>query len=306
MFVSLAKVCPLEFTSWIYDGSLLDLDHYDHKGVIDATPHITIPEWSPKEVPVKKRVRHFLCCEEPFVVLIFSLKIQRQPQFFVIKCILPFIIISSLSCFIFCLPPDNGERVSLGINTMLAFAVMSTMVADAMPSSSDIVPKISSYFFTIFVLDVASLVVNIWIINIQAKSYPVPRWVRVFVLKCCAVLVCLRHKNETPTASEMYKLPDANVSAEEMHGHVKNKVEDGDENTEFVEDMEPTDTRSILNEVKHITNKIHITQTTDKIREEWRSVARVLDRLAIVMFVIAMTTATLIMFIQALYVSREE
>ena len=269
----------------------MSFDSLDKTNTIDTSYYLSMPEWNLIGNKVTKYLRFYPSAPEPYDHMIFSLKLKREPQFFFVKCILPFVVFSSLSCFIFLLPPDNGERISLGINIMLGDTIMSAMVADSMPSSSDTIPRISLYFLTIFVSDAVCLIANVWIINIQAKRHPVPRWVRIIILKGLAVLVCLRYKTESYSASMMYMIPD--IAAPSTVGESsKNRVNGGPKGSAKLPHVQ-----DLLNEVKCITRKIHKAETADKIREDWMFIARVLDRVAFVMFVVSMTTATLIMFL---------
>ncbi len=296
----------LEFDSWTQDEAKLDYDHLDKSNRIDTSYYLSMPEWSLVGTGVTKSFRYYACCPGPFVKMIFSLKLRRQPQFFVVQCILPVVTIASLSCFIFFLPPNNEERVSFGTLLMLGNTVTSAMIADTMPSSSDTVPMICLYLITIFWLDVVSLIVNILIIKIQANKHPVPRWVRIIVLKGLAVLVCLRWKTESYSPSELYMVSNAHIFTPQ-HSRIKRPEHDKDNRREPNEyDADIPHAKSLLNEVKCITKKIYNTDTTNKTREEWMFVARVMDRLAIVVFVFCMATATLIMFLQAIHVFKEE
>ena len=47
---------------------------------------------------------------------------------------------SLLALLVFYLPPDSGEKVSLGITVLLSFSVFLLLVAENVPKTSEFVP----------------------------------------------------------------------------------------------------------------------------------------------------------------------
>ena len=67
--------------------------------------------------------------------------------------------ISVLTVTAFYLPPESGERITLVITNLLAMTVFMLLVADIMPSTSEVIPVISIYFSgTIFEVHYANWV----------------------------------------------------------------------------------------------------------------------------------------------------
>jgi nicotinic acetylcholine receptor, invertebrate len=80
---------------------------------------------------------------------------ERRPLFYVFNMIIPCILITFVSFFGFLIPPDSGEKVSLGLTTLLSMTVFLMVITENMPPNSDVgVPiiGISSFFFVIFLL----------------------------------------------------------------------------------------------------------------------------------------------------------
>ena len=65
-------------------------------------------------MPVKRSVNIYDCCPEPYIDIKFYIKIRRRTLFYVFNLILPCALIASLAPLVFTLPPDSGEKISLG------------------------------------------------------------------------------------------------------------------------------------------------------------------------------------------------
>lgn len=49
----------------------------------------------------------------------------------------------------FTLPPDSGEKLSLGVTILLSLTVFLNMVAETMPATSDAVPLLGKQILTL-------------------------------------------------------------------------------------------------------------------------------------------------------------
>ena len=62
-----------------------------------------------------------------------------QPTFYVQNLIVPCLAITITALMQFCLPPECGEKVSLGVTVLLAQTVFLLIVTDTLPPKSDTV-----------------------------------------------------------------------------------------------------------------------------------------------------------------------
>ena len=49
---------------------------------------------------------------------------------------------SAKKVLVFCLPPDSGEKIALGVTVLLAFSVFMLAIAEKMPETSESIPLI--------------------------------------------------------------------------------------------------------------------------------------------------------------------
>ena len=81
----------------------------------------------------------------------------------------------------FTLPPDSGEKLSLGVTILLSLTVFLNMVAETMPATSDAVPLLGTYFNCIMFMVASSVVSTILILNYHhrnADTHEMSEWVR--------------------------------------------------------------------------------------------------------------------------------
>uniref|UniRef100_A0A182QAB5 Uncharacterized protein n=1 Tax=Anopheles farauti TaxID=69004 RepID=A0A182QAB5_9DIPT len=124
--------CEMKFGSWTYDGNQLDLVLNSDEGG-DLSDFITNGEWYLIGMPGKKNTITYQCCPEPYVDITFTIQIRRRTLYYFFNLIVPCVLISSMALLGFTLPPDSGEKLTLGtyfncIMFMVASSVVLTVV----------------------------------------------------------------------------------------------------------------------------------------------------------------------------------
>lgn len=65
-------------------------------------------------MPGKKNTMTYQCCPEPYVDITFTIQIRRRTLYYFFNLIVPCVLISSMALLGFTLPPDSGEKLTLG------------------------------------------------------------------------------------------------------------------------------------------------------------------------------------------------
>ena len=74
----------------------------------------------------------------------FYFTFKRRSGYYVLTVIIPFTVVSVLGLLTFPLPPESGEKVSLGMTCLLSFFVIQASVSEHLPTSSHTMPYIGN------------------------------------------------------------------------------------------------------------------------------------------------------------------
>lgn len=85
----------------------------------DISGFITNGEWDLIGVPSNRTVEYYTCCPEPYVDITFTIHIRRRTLYYFFNLIVPSVLISSMALLGFTLPPDSGEKLTLGMSTLI-------------------------------------------------------------------------------------------------------------------------------------------------------------------------------------------
>ena len=78
--------------------------------------------------------------QDVYSKLVATICLKRKYTFYMVNIVVPCLLMSMLSLLGFCLPPEAGEKISLGITVLLSFTVFLLLVADTLPRTSTSVP----------------------------------------------------------------------------------------------------------------------------------------------------------------------
>ena len=76
---------------------------------------------------------------------IFLYRIRRKTLYYMYNIVFPCMMMSTLTVLVFCMPPDSGEKIALGVTVILAFSVFMLAIAERMPETSESIPLIGNY-----------------------------------------------------------------------------------------------------------------------------------------------------------------
>lgn len=135
---------------------------------VDLSNYIKSGEWDLQNVYVQRNVKYYPCCpDEPFPDVFFYIYIRRRILYYLFNIIFPCVWLSILSLVGFWLPPDSGEKITLGITVLLAFSVFMLLIAENIPATSEMVPLIGVYLTVIMSLTSLSIILTVVVLNLH-------------------------------------------------------------------------------------------------------------------------------------------
>ncbi|XP_066291094.1 neuronal acetylcholine receptor subunit alpha-10-like [Branchiostoma lanceolatum] len=274
--------CILEFGSWIYNGAKVNISTVNPAA--DRSVFTQNEEWILTGAPMKRKEEIFPCCPEPFVTILLTMQLERRTFFYMFNMVVPCAILMILNVFGFYIPPDSGERLGFFMTILLALVVFLQVLSGSLPKTSTSTPQLGQFFAATIALVGFSCLASIVVIRLSCNSppsRPLPRWLRLLLLRYLARLFCM------------------NTIAEEKH--VVHPAKEGADNTADHETIQQNDTPNLssdlsLREIVRPSREYSAqTQTREKKEEEegqdqdeWKMAALVLDRA--LLFVVGLAT----------------
>ncbi|KAJ8919219.1 hypothetical protein NQ315_012207 [Exocentrus adspersus] len=318
------QTCVMKFGSWTYDGFQVDLRHLDEmKGSnvvdigIDLTEFYTSVEWDILEVPAVRNEKFYTCCDEPYLDITFNITMRRKTLFYTVNLIIPCMGISFLTVLVFYLPSDSGEKVSLSISILLSLTVFFLLLAEIIPPTSLVVPLLGKFVLFTMILDTFSMSSSHRVMvrtcnglelrdaglysdsgdlgedpaglfpSASSRDELTPRELEAGALRSCSI------HGTTPPPGVVFHLGD-----ELNGGSLEDHLEDV-----LCKESHPwhhcPEVHKAIDGVRFIADHTRREEDSTRVKEDWKYVAMVLDRLFLWIFTLAVLVGTAGIILQA-------
>ena len=161
----------------------LQVNVWNRSDTMDLSNFVDNGEWELMAVKVRRNVVTYNCCDEPFPDVTFFVHLRRRIKYYFMNIIIPCIILSCLCLAGFLLPPESGEKITLGLSVLLTITVFMLMVADKMPQTSESISVISEWCWcwccggggggddvaVLFVVDLVLLTITVFMLMVVDK-----------------------------------------------------------------------------------------------------------------------------------------
>ncbi|XP_054726798.1 acetylcholine receptor subunit alpha-like isoform X2 [Anastrepha obliqua] len=321
------QTCILKLGSWTYDGFKVDLRHMDEQQGnnivdvgVDLSEFYMSVEWDILEVPAVRNEKFYTCCDEPYLDITFNITMRRKTLFYTVNIIIPCMGISFLTVLTFYLPSDSGEKVTLSISILISLHVFFLLVVEIIPPTSLVVPLLGKYLIFAMILVSISICVTVVVLNVHFRSPQTHRmapWVKcVFVDLLPQFLFIKRPKYNFETSSGSGPFGGSC----QIHGSVPPLTQHAAEDSEtvpvfsdvtseikvqihrnpgFLHAKCPAKVHRSCFCVRFIAEHTKLLEDSTKVKEDWKYVAMVLDRLFLWIFTLAVLAGTAGIILQA-------
>ncbi|XP_078377047.1 neuronal acetylcholine receptor subunit alpha-9-like [Oculina patagonica] len=299
------QTCYLKFGSWTFHGLKLDLAFYGDQAGADLSAFTHNGEWDLLSADAKKNVVHYGCCPEPYPDLTFEIKIKRRTLFYINNLIVPCVVLALLTATAFLFPPETGERISLMITILLGMTVFMIVVIEAIPSTSEVTPLISTYFSVVMIEISLGLLCTCISLNIEHHhpKIELTGWFRYVLFEVLGPILSSgsvkrlkkkQLKNKEIKPSDCY-VKENQVMPEEDKITVTDITsrEDVNKNTANVGEKELK-----VAGMDKVSMFIDRALAEDKRKLEWHVAVNVIDNFFFVLFIITIIISSLVVLIQ--------
>uniref|UniRef100_A0A8C4IPD5 Neuronal acetylcholine receptor subunit alpha-4 n=1 Tax=Dicentrarchus labrax TaxID=13489 RepID=A0A8C4IPD5_DICLA len=316
--------CKMKFGSWTYDRAKIDL--ISMASDVDQMDYWESGEWIIVNAVGKYNTKKYECCTEIYADITYYFIIRRLPLFYTINLIIPCLLISCLTVLVFYLPSQCGEKITLCISVLLSLTVFLLLITEIIPSTSLVIPLIGEYLLFTMVFVTLSIIITVFVLNVHHRSpqtHGMPHWVRrVFLDLVPRVLFMkrppekqpLRGHNSAASSSSQLSLPPTlplgplrslsreepntlapngrSVSVEQMFDQQRelpqtagHRCHASTQQDRVAPTISPAMQRAIEG-VQYIADHLRAEDDDFSVKEDWKYVAMVIDRIFLWMFVL--------------------
>uniref|UniRef100_A0A7E4V8Z1 Neurotransmitter-gated ion-channel ligand-binding domain-containing protein n=1 Tax=Panagrellus redivivus TaxID=6233 RepID=A0A7E4V8Z1_PANRE len=166
------QTCTLIISSWTSDKSAIDYEpEFDSVNLENFIPN---EEWVVVSFNVKRVEQKFVCCPQPWVLLEATLIVRRKPLYYIVNLVIPTSVITLVAVTGFFTPASTSnerrEKLSLGIDSLLAHSLLLMMVSEQMPTTSDYVPLFGLFYLSIIAIIFVGTLFTAFILNIHLQK----------------------------------------------------------------------------------------------------------------------------------------
>ncbi|KAM4017189.1 5-hydroxytryptamine receptor 3A-like isoform 2-T2 [Anomaloglossus baeobatrachus] len=226
----------------------------------------------------------------------YQITITRNASLQIIAFIIPICFLVFLDIIGMFIHLQEMDRLMFKITVVLGFALL-LVVLNQILATSENPPLLSSFCCSCMAIMVASIIGSIstaYMLNLSETDSEVPRWIKFLVIKCLARVLLFKIKH-----SECNSLTDP-VTENDNFGSAQISMNMHATRTDLTKDVDNTLEiqllKMLLKEVEIIHQKLIHSEHKDHNRSDWQTVALVIDRLFLILYLISIFILFVVVF----------
>lgn len=188
----------------------------DHAAVLesgmDLSYYYKSAEWDILNITAVRNEGFYpgCCGKHSYVDITYFFHIRRMTLFHTVNLMLPCILISLLTIFVFYLPSQAGEKMTLCISILVTMSVFFLLLVDLMPATSLSIPMIGKYLLLDMILVSVSIASTVLSQNLHYRSDQVEmsEWTKRIFLGYLASFLKVPGNIETERQDEFMETDD--------------------------------------------------------------------------------------------------
>ncbi|CAJ0573852.1 unnamed protein product, partial [Mesorhabditis spiculigera] len=277
------QVCTMLFGSWTFGKDEVQLNYLQGKQQVELNEYSTSGIWDLIDVPgILQNGRSRIS---------YQIKIRRKTLFYTVILIMPTVLMAFLSMMVFYLPAEASEKITLAISILLALVVFLLLISKILPPTSSSVPLMGKFLLITFTMNVIAIMVTVVIINVYFRgpaTHTMGPWVRQLFINHLPLLLMMRRPWSAENEIERLRQQKTEIAAApNLHPEEGRKSSDEQRasivSQPYAEGL-GSEAIKAIEAIEYITEHLRTNNDQKRMREEWRFVATVLDRLLLYIF----------------------
>ena len=95
---------------------------------IDISEYQEAVEWDLLGVVATRHRKFYPCCNYPVIDITYTINVRRKKLFYTVNLMIPCIGIAALTSFVFYLPCESHQKVTLGISILVALSFFQLLL----------------------------------------------------------------------------------------------------------------------------------------------------------------------------------
>ncbi|KAK3610991.1 hypothetical protein CHS0354_017868 [Potamilus streckersoni] len=198
------QICSFTYTPWNYLASEVTLEISSSSW--DLTSYEENGAWTVIETKTESYILNSKSYNK------YTVTIERRYLFYAFNIIIPTLLLSLVTGFVFLLPAEAGGRVGFSITCFLTFAVLLQTLMNFIPDASSPLSLMTVYLALMMMFGALINILVILILRLYHKpeGSKVPRWLKIILrlITCSVCKVCCKACCEKMEKQSRQNIPD--------------------------------------------------------------------------------------------------